>query len=198
MKLQHEFEIGRSRDDVWAFFKDIPTVARCLPGAQYEDKDETGKHVGKMLMKVGPFQTAFEGAADVVYDDANNRIDVTGKGVDKKGGSRGKMTMAVQVTEADAATKVHVTTDVQLSGAIAQFGRTGIIEEVADVLIADFVRNADANLSSHTSGSNGAAESHAPESSASAQPSSQALPGFSILMRSLLAWLGAFFKRKEK
>jgi hypothetical protein len=43
-------------------------------------------------------------------------------------------------------TGVVVDSDIQLSGTIAQFGSTGLISEVANALVANFVRNAEAEL----------------------------------------------------
>lgn len=146
MKLQQEFTLNRPREAVWAFFQDIPAVAECLPGAEYLGPKDDGTHGGKMSMKVGPFQAAFEGAAKVEYDTPAHVVRMEGKGVDKKGASRGKMKMVCEILEEDGKTRVVVDADVQLSGAIAQFGRTGIIEEIASVLIADFVSNVEAAL----------------------------------------------------
>ncbi|MFE3836525.1 CoxG family protein [Pseudogemmobacter sonorensis] len=146
MKLQQEFVLSRPRDQVWAFFNDVPAVAACLPGAEYLGQADDGKHTGKMSMKVGPFQASFEGEAEVNYDAAAHKVAMTGKGVDKKGASRGKMVMDCGILDEDGKTRVVVDADVQLSGAIAQFGRTGIIQEIASVLISDFVRNVEAAL----------------------------------------------------
>ncbi|MEF2070592.1 SRPBCC family protein [Consotaella aegiceratis] len=146
MKLHQEFELQNPIDEVWSFFHDIPTMAACLPGANYLGPKEDGGHRGKISSKVGPFQTNFEGEAAVKYDDAAKTIALEGKGVDRKGGSRGKMTMNCQLESLGAATKVTVDSDVQLSGAIAQFGRTGLISEIANVLVQDFVRNAEAEM----------------------------------------------------
>ncbi|PZQ48203.1 MAG: hypothetical protein DI556_15395 [Rhodovulum sulfidophilum] len=146
MKIIQEFTLDRPSDQVWAFFHDVPAVASCLPGAEYLGTKPDGSLSGKMSMKVGPFQAAFEGAATVEYDEEARRAKMEGKGVDKKGASRGKMTMDCAIAEVDGGTKVSVDADVQLSGTIAQFGRTGIIQEIASVLIGDFVANVEQAL----------------------------------------------------
>lgn len=185
MKLKQEFEVAHTRADVWDFFKDIPAVAACLPGAEYNGQDQDGKHKGKMSMKVGPFQTSFEGVAEVIYDDNAYLINMSGKGVDKKGSSRGKMTMVCQLSENGASTSFAVDANVQLSGSIAQIGRTGIIEEIAGVLVADFVRNAEAALS--VSGNANQDDGSAP--SAEISPVSAPISGFGLIIRAFKAWL---------
>ncbi|MBN9022843.1 MAG: SRPBCC family protein, partial [Rhizobiales bacterium] len=140
MQLKQDFLINRPVDEVWAFFHDIPALAECLPGAEYLGPTDDGRHSGRLTSKIGPFQASFAGEAEVRYDEAARTIALDGKGVDKKGNSRGKMTMVCKVGSAPGGTAVTAESDVQLSGAIAQFGRTGIITEVANVLVADFVR----------------------------------------------------------
>lgn len=146
MKIRQEFTLDRPRPEVWAFFHDIPAVADCLPGAEYLGQKEDGSHSGRMSVKVGPFQANFEGAADVSYDEAAHAAAMSGKGVDKRGASRGKMRMDVALHDEGGRTRVEVDADVQLSGSIAQFGRTGIVEEIAATLISDFVANVEQAL----------------------------------------------------
>lgn len=146
MKMAQQFTLPKPRAEVWAFFHDVPAVAVCLPGAEYLGEKERGRHSGRMSMKVGPFQASFEGVADVTYDETAQSISMSGQGVDKRGASRGRMTMNCTLHDAGGGTRVTIDADVQLSGSIAQFGRTGIIEEIASTLISDFVANVENTL----------------------------------------------------
>ena len=146
MKLEQTFTIARPVDAVWAVFQDIPVVAACLPGAEYMGPKGEGRHGGRVSSKIGPFQASFEGEAAVAYDELAHSIFVDGKGLDRKGGSRGRMTMKCVLTPAGEATAIAVDSDVQLSGAIAQFGRTGIIAEIANAMVAEFVRNVETKI----------------------------------------------------
>lgn len=187
MKLQQAFHLARPRQDVWAFFQDVPAVAGCLPGAEYLEQKDANRHAGKMSVKVGPFQAAFEGEAEVQYDGPSNTITMQGKGVDRKGASRGKMTMVCHLTEIPEGTEVKVEADVQLSGTIAQFGRTGIIEDIASVLISDFVRNFEAQVPAPGA----AAEENT--NPATTLPSQQALSGFRLIWLSFRRALRRLF-----
>lgn len=200
MKLNKEFTLNRPREEIWAFFHDIPAVAACLPGAEYLGPKEDGAHSGKLAMKVGPFQAAFEGAANVAYDEAAHSVAMEGKGVDRKGASRGKMTMSCALFDEGGATRVTVDADVQLSGAIAQFGRTGIIEEIAGVLISDFVSNVEGALAAQAPAvaETGGSEAGAVEAAAEApRPMPKAAPvsGARLLWLSLRAWVRSLFAR---
>lgn len=188
MKIQQEFTLDRSRDAVWAFFNDVPAVARCLPGAEYLGDLGDGRYSGRMSMKVGPFQASFEGEAEVRYDEAAHSVAMSGKGVDKKGASRGRMTMDCAIHDEGGGARVSIDADVQLSGAIAQFGRTGIIQEISSVLIADFVRNVEAALPAP-----GAAA--APAAAALGQSAARPISGLRLVWLSLKVMLRRLFGR---
>lgn len=187
MKISQQFTVGQPLDAVWAFFHDIPRVAACLPGAEYTGARDDGALTGKVTTRVGPFQASFEGEAKVDYDEAARTVRLEGKGVDRKGNSRGKMTMDCAVVPADGGTRVSVDADVQLSGAIAQFGRTGLITEVAGVIVKEFVRNAEAELAASAPVPDGVAPRPA--------PASTPISGFALLVASLKAWLKSLFKK---
>jgi carbon-monoxide dehydrogenase small subunit len=146
MKIEQSFTVAQPLAKVWAFFQDVPKVAACLPGATYTGLKEDGSYGGKVTAKVGPFQASFEGEARVQYEDADKRVLFEGKGVDRKGASRGKMTMQCQLAPSEEATLVSIDADVQLAGAIAQFGRTGLLTEIASRMIAEFVSRTEAEL----------------------------------------------------
>src|ERR1700748_3317922 len=146
MEIKQNFVVSQPLPAVWAFFHDVPGVAACLPGAEYLGTKDDGAISGKVSAKVGPFQASFEGEAKVKYDDDAKKVEFEGKGVDRKGASRGKMSMLCTLTPEGGATRVDVVADVQLSGSIAQFGRTGLLVEIANQLVAEFVKNAEAEL----------------------------------------------------
>lgn len=60
MNITQEFVVSQPVGVVWDFFKDVPKVAQCLPGAEYLGAKEGNKHAGKVSAKIGPFQASFE------------------------------------------------------------------------------------------------------------------------------------------
>lgn len=148
MEIKQSFTVARPLPEVWELFQDVPTVAGCMPGAALTADKGDGVYAGKVSIKLGPFSASFEGEATVTPDPATHSGHAEGKGVDKRGGSRSRLTLDYRLSEAEGGTKVDVTADVQLAGPIAQFGRTGIINETAKVLIGQFVRNVEARLAS--------------------------------------------------
>lgn len=190
MKIEQKFALERPRDDVWAFFQDVPAVARCLPGAEYLGQKDDGSYIGKIEMKVGPFQASFEGAANVKYDNDAYTVDMSGKGVDKRGASRGKLTMNCALLDEGFQTRVKVDADLQLSGSIAQFGRTGIVQEIAATLIADFVSNVETALTPVGATGDDVAISSV---HMQAKPASKPISGIRILWLSLRNWIHSLF-----
>jgi carbon-monoxide dehydrogenase small subunit len=146
LEIKQSFTVARPLADVWALFQDIPTVARCMPGAELTEDKGNGLYAGKVGIKLGPFVAAFEGEAQSTVDAAAHSGHVEGRGIDKRGGSRSKLVMDYRLSEADRRTTVDLTADIQLSGPIAQFGRTGIITETATFLIGQFVQNVETRL----------------------------------------------------
>jgi len=190
MKIKQTFEVSRSLSEVWSFFKDIPQVAGCLPGAEYHGTGDDGKHNGKLSMKVGPFHTNFVGVAEVIYDETVHEISLTGKGVDKKGSSRGKMSMICKLQANKDKTTASVDADVQLSGSIAQIGRSGLIEEIANVLVADFVQNVETALT--TIDDDKLADT---EQEPVRVQTNNTVSGLDLFLRAFGAWIGSFFKK---
>jgi carbon monoxide dehydrogenase subunit G len=196
MKLHQEFTIAHPLDEVWRFFRDVPRVAGCLPGAEYLGSKDDGQYLGKVSAKVGPFQASFEGEATVHYDEEEKSVRLEGKGVDRKGASRGKMSMNCLLLPSGDLTGVVVDSDIQLSGTIAQFGRTGLISEVANALVANFVRNAEAELGSHSTALGADSEAVAEASKVNATVGSP-IGGFALLAMLINGLFGSLFRRSK-
>jgi len=150
VKIEESFVVPAPVDRVWAVFQDVPQLAECLPGAELAGRTESGAYEGKVTAKLGPITASFEGEATVVMDDATHSGTVEGRGVDRRGGSQGRVKMRFTVAEVDEGTRVDVDADVVLSGAAAQFGRTGLIKEMSRRLIDEFVTCLHAKLAAAT------------------------------------------------
>ncbi|HEX5079207.1 MAG TPA: SRPBCC domain-containing protein, partial [Geminicoccaceae bacterium] len=65
MKIAQKFTVARPLDEVWAFFQDVPAVARCAPGAELTEDKGDGLYAGRVRVRLGPFGAQFEGEARV-------------------------------------------------------------------------------------------------------------------------------------
>jgi len=185
MRILQEFVVARSPDVVWQFFQDVPSVAQCLPGAELTGQTEDGAYEGTLSSKLGPMTAKFEGKVTVLTDAASRSATMEGKGVDKKGGSRGQVKVEYAVKPDDAGSRVSVDANIQLSGPAAQFGRTGLINELSRRLIEDFVSCLEAKLEAGT------------EEEAEAIEAAE-VKGVSLLFASLWAWFKSLFAKRDE
>jgi carbon-monoxide dehydrogenase small subunit len=147
MRFEESFVVARPPATVWAMFANIPAVAACLDGAELTEHDaNTAK--GKMRIKLGPIQAGFSGSAVIERDDRALRGIIRGAGSDKGTGSRTKGEIVYRLTpEADGQhTRVSVTVEYSLQGALAQFSRSGLVLELGRRLVSDFAANLNARL----------------------------------------------------
>ncbi len=150
MNISHNFEVAQPLPVVWDFFQDVPTVVQCLPGAELiEDKGE-GVYAGKVSVRLGPLSAGFEGEATVSADPAARSATITGKGVDRRGGSRGRMAVVYRLEKTETGTGVDINAEVALAGSAAQFGRSGLIREISNRLIGEFAQCLEGKLSAVT------------------------------------------------
>jgi carbon monoxide dehydrogenase subunit G len=187
MKITQQFTVARPLADVWAFFQDVPAVARCMPGAELLEDKGDGLYAGKVKVKLGPFGASFEGEAKVSPDPASHSGHVEGKGVDRRGGSRTRMVMDYRLAQAEAGTEVTVDADVTLAGAIAQFGRTSLIRETANILVRDFASALEAELAPAVTAAPAAEEQ--PQRAKEPEPEPRPVGAGSVALRAFWAWL---------
>lgn len=180
MKISQEFVVERPPAEVWTFFQDIPAVAQCLPGASLEAQNEDGSYEGNLAVKLGPMTAVFEGKCVITPDEPNLSAKIEGKGVDKKGGSRGQVSVVYDLDDDPAGCKVVIDADVTLSGPAAQFGRTGLISEMSKRLIGDFVTCLEGKL-----------EATSDEEAEAVKASD--VRGISLFFSSLWSWIKGLF-----
>jgi carbon monoxide dehydrogenase subunit G len=151
MDVTEQFVVIQPIESVWTLFQDVPELARCLPGAELTTDNGDGTYEGSVSVKLGPISASFVGKATVELDHDANMIAIKGRGVDRSGGSQGRVDVGVGLVETDEAhTAVTITAAVQLAGPIAQFGRTGLVNEVSKRLIDEFSDCVHAKLDAAT------------------------------------------------
>ncbi|WP_424626991.1 xanthine dehydrogenase family Fe-S subunit [Bradyrhizobium sp. SYSU BS000235] len=154
------FVVAHPVDVVWNFFGDVASVAACLPGASLAGEPVDGHVEGQMKVKVGPISAEFQGIADITRDEATRTGTIIGSGKDKRSNSatRGLVGYAVKEGDTPDQTRVDVNIGFTLTGALAQFSRSGLVQDIAGRLIAMFVKNLEARLAGKSSGDMPSAE----------------------------------------
>ncbi len=140
MKLDNEFEVPRPVDEAWAVLTDVERIAPCLPGAQLTEVDGDVYH-GFVKVKVGPVTAQYSGQARFTELDAErHHVVLEAKGKEKTGKGLANALVTADLHGDGDSTRVTVSTDLTISGPLAQFGR-GAIAEVSAKLLNQFVAN---------------------------------------------------------
>ena len=147
MELKSDFEVSVGVDRAWEVLTNPELIAPCLPGARL-DEVEGDEFRGAVKVKVGPISAEYRGKATMVEMNRDDlRIVIRAEGRDTRGaGNAAADITALMEAASDASTKVEVTTDLKISGKVAQFGR-GVLGDVSAKLMGQFVDNLEEMLS---------------------------------------------------
>jgi carbon monoxide dehydrogenase subunit G len=150
MRIENTVEVDAPLERVWALVNDIPRVAPCMPGAALTGAGDDGTYEGTVAVKLGPLRMSYKGKVSVdEVDDANHSARLTASGKDTKGAGTARATVETRLEPAgETHTRLHVTSDVQLTGKVASFGRGGAINDVATRLFGQFADCLRATLES--------------------------------------------------
>lgn len=156
MEIAKNFVVKASPDEVWRFLIDPRRVAQCLPGATITEQLDERTHAGTVTMKVGPVTASFKGTMRFDrIDPATRTAEIVAAGQDVRGKGGADMRMSSRIVErSPGETEVAITSNVNIVGTLAQFGR-GIIQDVADQVFEKFIGAVRAQL--ETSAGSGAA-----------------------------------------
>jgi aerobic carbon-monoxide dehydrogenase small subunit len=148
IEIQQSFGVSQSPDAVWAIFTDIARVVSCLPGASLTHPPAGDLVNGKMSVKLGPIIANFAGQARVVRDETRRHGTIMGAGKDQLGGSRaaGEIEYALEPAE-DGGTRIALTIRALMTGPLAQFGRSGIVNDLVGRITETFAHNLEVRLS---------------------------------------------------
>ena len=140
MELINEFEVDAPLDVVWSVLTDVERIAPCLPGAQLQEV-EGDEYRGVVKVKVGPITAQYKGAASFVEkDDSGYRAVLRAEGRDTRGTGNAAADITAEMAPTATGTRVTVTTDLKVTGKVAQFGR-GVMADVSKKLMGQFADN---------------------------------------------------------
>ena len=140
-QLINEFTVNRPIEEAWPLITDLERIAPCLPGAELQEiEGETYRGVVKV--KLGAISSQFKGEAHFVEkDDVNYRAKIKGAGRDTGGRGNASADITAQAESlSPTSTRVAVTTELHITGKVAQFGR-GIMGDVSSKLMSQFADN---------------------------------------------------------
>jgi carbon monoxide dehydrogenase subunit G len=148
MQIETSFSVPVPLDRAWTILTDVPRIVPCMPGAALTEMVDAQTFRGTAGVKIGPMQLNFAGEAKIEeQDEAAHRVRVAARANDTKGRGGAQAKLAFVLVPDGAGTRVDITTDLQLNGAVAQYGRgVGLIKEIANQLVGQFAANLKAQI----------------------------------------------------
>lgn len=152
MQIENGFVVPLELEKAWTTLLDVPSIADCMPGAKLLEAQNDDTYKGEIQVKLGPVLMSFRGTAQIAeYDAARHTAKVKAQGRDTKGRGNASAMVTFALEDAGDATRVSLTTDLNLSGSVAQYGRSsGLIKDLADRLIGEFASNLEKKLEAST------------------------------------------------
>jgi uncharacterized protein len=138
MRIENAFDVPASADEAWRLLNDVPAVVPCMPGAELVEVVGDDAWKAKLLVKLGPIALQF--LADVTreqVDEAAHRAVLGVKAREAKGRGSAEATIESSLAAGSGGTRVALVTELELRGAVAQYGR-GVVADVASRLTAQF------------------------------------------------------------
>lgn len=198
MKIENSFTVALSPGETWRVLLDIPAIAPCMPGAELLGVEDDRTYRGKVNVKLGPVAVSFQGKAQFVeIDEAAHLARVKASGAELKGRGNAAADVSFKLTPDAGGTRVHVTTDVNLAGAVAQYGRAqGVIAGVAQVLIDQFALNLRNQLAASGTATQAGGAPAAPSAAAGPAPA-PSLSLVSLIIAYIRSRLGRLSQRSS-
>jgi len=139
VKLEHRVVVSAPPERVWGLLMDVPAAARRIPGVESVEPLGADRYRGRLRVQLGPVRLAFEGDLALEdRDDAARTATLRGSGTDKGSGGGVRALVGLAVAAASAGgSEIHITTDVQLGGRIAELGQP-LIKRQADRTLEAF------------------------------------------------------------
>ena len=211
MQFENTFDVPLPPAEAWKVLLDVPRIVPCLPGAELTETIGPDKFKGRAGVKVGPVHLFFAGEAEILNrNDAARTADVKAKGQDTKGRGQASANVNFALLPEGAGTRVVVKTDLNMTGAVAQYGRaSGLMKEIAGAILTQFADNLRKEIERSTPAAAAPVATAVP--AAASAPAAQAAPAiapqpapaavpisaFSILWIALKSWLAGLLGMKR-
>ena len=147
MVITTRFELGAPLATAWAYLLDVPKIAHCAPGASLTEVIDDKTYAGKIEVKLGPIAVSYKGRITIESaDEATHTVHIKAEGAETRGRGGASARVTARLEENGPGTSVVMDTDLSVSGVVAQFGRTGIMQEIAQRMAQRFASCVDQEL----------------------------------------------------
>ncbi|MDR7103651.1 carbon monoxide dehydrogenase subunit G [Croceicoccus sp. BE223] len=139
-KMDGEFVLPATREEVWAGLNDPEVLCRCIQGCQKMERVGDNSFAAEVKMKIGPVTSVFAGKVDLLDLDPPNGYRIEGRG---DGGAAGfaKGGAVVTLADAEGGTRLRYDVNADIGGRLAQLGGrliNGVAKRQADQFFMNF------------------------------------------------------------
>ncbi len=191
MEIKNSFTVSSGIKTSWNILLDIERIAPCMPGAELTAVIDDTHYKGNAKLRVGPVSLTFSGEAEITeVDEVNFRAKVHAKGNDTKGRGAADAYVVFALSEDGEQTRVDVSTELNLSGSVAQYGRaSGLIDAIASQIISDFTDNLEAEITNEKTLSTEIKKSTDTNQTGVSKKSDNSISGLSLFFRAIWAMI---------
>lgn len=133
-------------EQVFDMFGRIEELAACLPGAAVTGRPSPDLVEGEMRVRLGPISAAFRGVAAISRDPATLSGRIVGRGLAAGGRSSTRGEIRYRISPSESGSDIALMIGYSLSGLLAQFGRPGLVHDLAGRMTAEFGRRLEARM----------------------------------------------------
>jgi carbon monoxide dehydrogenase subunit G len=144
--LESSFDVPVQPEQAWELLMDVPRVIPCMPGTTLTETVDDSSWKARMDVRLGPVALTFD--TDVRREDADAdslRAVLAAEARELRGRGAGRARIESSLVAQDGGTKVLISTDLTLSGTVAQTGR-GLVQAVSAQLVQSFADCLQAQL----------------------------------------------------
>ena len=191
MEIKNSFTVSSDIKTSWNILLDIERIAPCMPGAELTAVIDDTHYKGNAKLRVGPVSLTFSGEAEITeVDEVNFRAKVHAKGNDTKGRGAADAYVVFALSEDGEQTRVDVSTELNLSGSVAQYGRaSGLIDAIASQIISDFTDNLESEIANEKTLSTKIKKSTDTNQTGVSKKSDNSISGLSLFFRAIWAMI---------
>jgi uncharacterized protein len=150
MKIEGTQKIDASRERIFAALVDPAVLQKCIPGCEQMEKTGENQYNAKLTAGVGPVKGVFTATVSLqeIVPPEHYKIVVEGKG--QPGFVKGSGELRLK--DADGATEIQYTGDVNVGGLIASVGQR-MLQATANMLTGRFFKELESEVKAQAASS---------------------------------------------
>ena len=107
--------------------------------AAITERADDGTYSGEWQVKLGPTTASYRGTIRVEEADAaTHTATLNARGTDKRGQGGATAKVVNRLTAEEGGTRIDATTDFTITGRLARFGRSGMVQDISNRLLGEF------------------------------------------------------------